>query len=252
MTRPAVWLVSPAWRRYEVTRLVLAQRARLVTELAVRGLEAVSLIVADDENLDIAREYGSQTVEAPNKALGRKCNTGLKHACDHGADYIVWVGSDDWVHPDAFNPLIDRPAPAKGERPPILLGHRIAAVDLQAGVLRRCNSPSRFGAIPWIIHRSLLEPAKFMPLRPNVDRGLDGTLIRGLKRSRVAPTFEHYDPNPVRCVDFKSATNINPYSLLSKLGDAPEESPWPVLAEHYPQDLVDLAYRTHLELLEAA
>ena len=248
--RPAVWLVSPAWRRYEVTRMVLAQRQHLITELVARGLDAHSLIVADDENLDIAREYGSQTVEAPNNALGRKWNTGLRHACEHGADYVVWVGSDDWVHPDAFDPLIGRPLPESGEMPSIMCGHRIATVDMQRGVLRRCNSPSRFGAIPWIIHRSLLERARFAPIFPNQSRGLDGTLVRGLRRHGVKEGWEHHDTHALRCVDFKSRVNLNGYELLSKLGIAPEESPWPALAEHYPQELVDMARRTHLQLRE--
>ena len=88
-----------------MTRLALAQRRWLCDELAARGLDANCVIVADDENLDIAREYGFDTVEVDNRGLGRRFNAGYRHAADQGADYLVHVGSDDWVHPDLFDIL---------------------------------------------------------------------------------------------------------------------------------------------------
>lgn len=231
-----------------MTELVLAQRQRLCGELASRGFDAHSLIVADDENLDIARRYGSETVEAPNRRLGEKCNIGLRHAGAAGADWIVWIGSDDWVHPDVFDPILDEPELSERSLPPILLGHRLIVLDLKRGVLRRSSSPSRFGAIPWIIHRRRLERVGFAPLRRDLGRGLDGALIRGLKKARVAPAWHYYNPHEFRCVDFKSEVNLNSYELVSRLGVQPEEPAWEALAERYPADLVERARRTHLEM----
>lgn len=250
MDRPSVWFVSPAFRRFAVTRLVLAQRQRLIGELAGRGLDAHSLVVADDENLDIARDYGAVGVEHPNLPLGAKCNAGLRYACEQGADWIVWIGSDDWVHADCFDPLVDEYANAPRNRTrPILLGHRIAAVDLATGKLRRLRHGTRFGVIPWIVPRQLLTRSEFEPVRPQSNRGLDGALIRGMNRSRSRPTFHYHTPHDLRAVDFKTDTNLNTYDAISRaLGVGPEEPAWAALEEHYPADLVAMARDTHQEL----
>lgn len=248
MDRPQVWIVSPAWRRYSVTRLVLAQRADLAAELAARGLDIHNAIVADDENLDIAREYGAVALKAPNRPLGAKCNVGLRYAGEQGADWVVWIGSDDWVHADVFDPILAADTAPHRTRP-ILNGHRLAAVDLITGRLRRLRSPSRFGAIPWIVPRALLKPCGWEPVKPDSNRGLDGALIRGMRGYRVKPEFHFYNPHDLRCVDFKTDTNLNGYSKLGKaLGMAPEEDAWPALTEHYPSHLVEMARSTHLEL----
>src|SRR5205085_1379884 len=44
-----VWIVTPAWRRYAVTELVLAQWGWLRDHLAPRGLAVSAVVVADDE-----------------------------------------------------------------------------------------------------------------------------------------------------------------------------------------------------------
>src|SRR4051812_9717831 len=96
-----VGLVIPAWRRYAVTRLCLAQKQHLVAALAARGITCHVVVVADDDNLDIAASYGFATVEQQN-VLGRKVNDGFQHCWERGADYVAFVGSDDWVHEDAL------------------------------------------------------------------------------------------------------------------------------------------------------
>lgn len=243
----SVWIVSPAHGRFAVTRLALEQRRRLCQDLAARGLDAQMLITAEDENLDIAREYGALAVETPNKPLGRKCNTGLRRAAEEGADWVVWIGSDDWLHPDVFDPLPFQPAGA--ER--ILIGHRLAVVDLASGRLMRCSSPSKYGAIPWIVPRRMLEPSGFQPVQPHLARGLDGALIRGIRLSRAPLEWHALDPHDFRCVDFKSARNITPFDRLTVHATGPLEDPWPALTERYPADLVEMARRTHLDLQEA-
>jgi glycosyltransferase involved in cell wall biosynthesis len=246
----SVCIVSPAWGRLDITRLVLSQRQRLCVELASRGIEARSLIVADDENLEIAAEYGCDTLEAPNRPLGGKCNLGFRHALEREPDYIVWVGSDDWIHPDVFQPLFDRSRDDLASV--IIAGHHLAVVDMHTGTLQRCSSPSRYGAIPWIIDSRLftMHP-KLQPIQSELCRGLDGALLRGLRRSRIPFTFVMHDPHDFRCVDFKSSQNITPYEGFAKnLGIGDPELAWNALLEHYSFDLVDAARRVHERLTE--
>lgn len=238
----SVCILSAAWQRFDVTRLVLEQRQRMCVELAARGVDAGMLIVADDENLEIAAEYGSETVEAPNKPLGAKWNAGLHHAAEM-FDWICWVGSDDWIHPSVFDPIIDT-APA--ERAQIYSGRRLAIVDLRAGRLQRLESPSPFGAIPWLLDARLIRNAirrqngtRIGPLKPNENRGLDGALIRGIRLGRVNFSWDFSDQSDFRCVDFKTRTNITPFEGLARnLGVGDPEPAWTTLADHFPADLV--------------
>ena len=253
-------MVSPAWRRYEVTRLVLAERRWLCDRLAERGWHATSVVVADDENLEIAREYGFDTVEMGNDDLGAKFNAGYRHAAKEGADVFVHVGSDDWVHPDVFGILADvdlekppSPVPSPGRpvvyrRAPQAVGQRrIAVVHLADGVLRQCRVLGNYGCIPWLIPRGALAPSKFAPIQPGLGRGIDGALVRGMA-SR--PNWVFQDAQPEWCVDFKTDLNLTPYRWLAdSIGDGPDLDAWETLAGWYPADLVAMARDTHELLL---
>lgn len=244
--RPSVWLVSPAYGRFAVTRLALAQRAHLATVLATRGVDCQSVIIADDENLEIAREYGMRTLELSNDGLGRRFNAGFEFAAGEGADWLVHIGSDDWLHPDAFAPITN--GHAKQDR--IIAGTRIAFVDLLSGVMRPVMLNGPHGVIPWIVPRAMMAKAAFRPIREERMRGIDGFLIRGLKaKTRVQWLF--HDASDYARVDFKSNVGINTYATLpSSFSRGPKLDPWPLLAEHYPAELVDLARRTSLGFQE--
>lgn len=197
------------------------------------------MIVADDANLEIAREHGFATVEMGNDYLGARFNAGIRYACVEGnADYVVHIGSDDWAHPDLFDDLAG----------PLVVGtgRRIALVDLEHGVAQVCHVRGQYGVIPWILPRAVLEPSGFEPCLREQLRGIDGSLVRGLT-SR--PEWRFHDPHDLARVDFKSAVNITSYSALRSIATGVEiADPWARLAEIYPADLVTLARETH-ELL---
>lgn len=229
----SVCIFSAAWRRFDVTRLVLKQRQRLCVELAAGGVDATNLIAADDENREIAAEYGCATLETPNEPLGRKCSKGLRHAADL-ADWVCWVGSDDWIHPDVFEPLLDR----HGELV-VVTGRRLAVVDLATGVLQIISSPSKYGAIPWLIDSRLLRTNR-PAIRPDLPRGLDGALIRGIRLARKPFAVVEHDPHPFRCIDFKSDLNLSPFhGLVENLALGRPADAWDALSAWFPTDLVD-------------
>lgn len=239
--RPSVWFVSPAHGRFGVTRLALAQRVHAISELREQGIDAHGVIVACDENLEIAAEFGFDTLDVPNAHLGKRFNAGIAYACRLGADFIAHIGSDDWMHPDCFAHL---PAPDT-----ILSGRKIAVVDLEAGKLRRLNVNGRHGVIPWIVPRALLEPSGYRPIKPEKRRGIDGSLVRGVTRGGQ-PRWLFHDPHDFARIDWKSSANITPYELVSRnLGMGPEiAAPWRQLEEFYPPELVRQAVELHHEL----
>jgi glycosyltransferase involved in cell wall biosynthesis len=248
-----VWLVSPAWQRYAVTRMVLEQRRWMCDTLAARGLTANSVIVADDENLDIAEELCFPTVEKDNSDLGERFNAGYKFAAEQGADVFVHVGSDDWVHPDVFNilttfdiesdPPMPDPTPGKPvvwRRGPIVIAQRrLTLVELYRGAGQRCFVHGRWGCIPWLIPRRVMEAERFTPIPKGHMRGIDGALVRGL---RTRPTWTFQDAPDEWLVDWKTSWNVTPYKgVAGTLGVGAEEDPWAMLAEFYPHHLIQMA-----------
>lgn len=256
-----VVFVSPAWSRYAVTRLALAQRAVLCDMLAGRGHETECVIVADDDNLDIAREFGFDTVMQNNDFLGRKFNDGFCRARDLGADLIVVLGSDDWMHISLFDVLPD-PAPPMPDlsddlpvftwngSPEAITGTQIALVDLPGGRATRWSTSGRSGVIPWIFPACAFEPSGYRPVAETQQKGTDFSLLAGLG---VRPEWVWVDPHPYARVDFKSDVNLNPYWSDSRAGTGiVDDHPWDALADLYGEELAEMAYETHGELAVVA
>lgn len=247
-----LWFVSPAWRRFDVTRLALEQRAHLCGVLAARGIDAQGVVVADDDNLDIAREHGFETVEQNNDYLGRRFNDGIEYACNEGgATVVVLIGSDDWAHESVFDrlpvenpdppvPTAEEPSVSWREAPEIVAGRTITLVDLLTGRLARCRRDRGNGTIPWLIHRAALEPSAFRPIRETQQIGTDQALVSGLG---IRPQWVYTDPHDLARVDFKSDTNLNRFdSIVATIGVGPVETdPWSLLADWYPLGLVNKA-----------
>ena len=216
------------------------------------------MVVADDDNLDIAESFGFVPLERPNDELGRKFNDGIEYAVKAlDADLVAVVGSDDWVHEDLFDRLplpvapspdwemVEGPVVWREGAPEIITGRSLAFVDLRSGTLRRCQVAGT-GAIPWIIPRAALEPSDCRPVNETQQRGIDFSLRTGLK---VRPVWVDIDPHDLCRVDFKSATNLNAFDEITHTtGHAGDEDAWVALRERYPDDLVELAVATSDEL----
>lgn len=254
-----VCLVSPAWQRYEVSDLCFAQRRWLLDELAARGIEATAVVIADDDNLDIARGYGLDTIDFPNdRGLGAKFNIGFKHAYDSGADYTIHIGSDDWVHPKWFGPLaglrdMPLPEPTPGQPvvmnvgPRVLTAGQLDVVHLPTQMALTFHKRRMWGVVPWALPRELFERQGFELVEPGIMKGVEGSMAG--RMGGVA--FVHHDL-PHVCVDFKSDTNVTSFERLWKLPDHPElPDPFDELRKHYPVELVDKAEALSEELIPA-
>lgn len=221
-----LWFITPCFKRYDLTAICLEQRQRVIADLAGSGIEAQCVVVADDANLDTARSLGFAIVERDNLWLGRRFNDGIEYAAQHGAEYIVPIGSDSWVDPaylaGRLNPAVTRTS----DFYTVVEGNRLCQASVRDGK----------GAGPYVFHRSLLEP-HFRPARDYIRRGVDGSTIRGL---RTEPTWRYRNLHPLQYVGFRSQPQITPYERIrDRWGVAEFEDPWPMLAEHYPADLVE-------------
>lgn len=222
------------------------------------------VVVADDENLDLAQEHGFVGLDVANDQLGKKWNDGIEFACrDLDADLVAVVGSDDWVHPDVFDVIprafIPEPEPDDGVAViwdpdgvhEAVTGREITLVDLATSRMRCCVPRGRFGVIPFVFPRSALERCSFRPLPDGASYGLDGLMIAGLGHR---PSWIFHDPHPLARVDFKSSVNLNTYDQITRsVGAGPEVlEPWDALAELYPIEIVDMARELSADLAVAA
>ena len=76
-------------------------------------------------------------------------------------------------------------------------------------------------------------------------RGMDGELVRGLRRVHASGQWVFHDPHDLARVDFKTGENINAFDDMP---GTTTRTPWATLGERYPAHLVELARVTHLEL----
>lgn len=222
----SLWFVTPAYRRYDLTAVCLEQRQRVIAQLKRNGIEAHCVVVADDDNLDIARSLGFEVVEQNNDWLGRKFNDGMAHAAAQGAEWIVPIGSDSWIDPWYFVPL---------SKPDVTLtSAKYAAVTFDR--LAELHVGNR-GAGPYIFHRSTLEPTKFRPARDDINRYVDSSTVAGL-----SVDWKNRDLHPLQYIGFRGEPHLTPYDRLWKAWGVRESTePWDELARHYPHDLVERA-----------
>jgi hypothetical protein len=223
--------VVPAYRRFALTRVCLRQLARTCEALAEHDIEATAVVIADDENLDVAELLGFATVRRENRPLGRKFNDGIELACRYlGAEYVTCIGTDNWVVPELVAQLPE---------PWTIMAHRLVTLVHESGrkmVPLRVSYPGGDGVRTY--PRDLLEPLGFRPADEDRSRAID-TSIRDRLRLRE---YAYFDLHPLQIVGFQSADEqLNGYRELRAAFGCGEElrDPFERLAEHYPQEAVE-------------
>jgi hypothetical protein len=239
----SLWFVVPAHGRVDLTAICLRQLARTCETLADNGLEATAVVIADDENLDGARELGFATVEQSNEWLGMKWNDGYQLACDprfnpHPADYVTPFGTDDWIDPAL---LLDGAMPADGE---IRCCRRSAVVSEDGRRLAKLTITYPGGDGVRIWPAALLARVGYRPAEEHRRRGIDtsalGNVTAALGRP---PKMVYHDLHALQIVDWKSpSAQLNSYAAClsdSRIAAAEITDPWDALTEHYPTEAIE-------------
>lgn len=188
------------------------------------GISAHSVVVADDENLDLARSRGFEVVERDNRWLGRKFNDGIEFALSHGATWIVPMGSDSWIDPAYFDGLSDERA---------LTGRQYAIVEAD-----RMLEVSVDLVGPHVIPRRFFEQSGPRPAREQLRRGFDRSLLDAIHPVE----WQQVDLHALQYIGFRGERHITTYAKVRQaLGGTERSDPWEVLAERYPIGLVNRA-----------
>ena len=229
----SLYFITPAWQRYELSEVCFEQRKRVIDTLGERGIEAHCVVIADDENVDIALSKGFEVVKQNNDGLGRKVNDGYDAAASQGAEWMIFIGSDSWIDPAFIAPLPTDPPNLVRSSP------AYCAVTPDRLALLRVTHPTN-PAGPHIFHRDLLARAKYRPVADELMRNIDSRT-----NAALAPfKFSVRDVHPFQYIGFRAPPMITSYGALwNRWGIAEYDDPWSLLAEHYDADLVEAARR---------
>lgn len=212
-----------------MTRTCLETLAWTCNELEGEGVSANAVVVASDENLYTAADLGFATVDRVNSPLGRKWNDGYELACRHGgADYVVAVGSDDWVHPDLILAMLDSDATVRSTR--------LSSVVSEDGCrLAPLRITYEGGDGVRMIAAETLRPLRYRPIEEDRDRAMDTSCLRRVKAQHRRVTFSYHDMSPWFVVDWKSRREqLNSYDACLEHKQGGEHDPWTELAGVYP------------------
>lgn len=228
-----IWFVTPAFRRYELSDICFAERAWAIEELKKSGVDAHCVVVANDDNIDLAKKYGFETVSRNNRWLGRRFNDGHEYAAQHGATHVVPVGSDSWVDPILYKNL-----PADDE---LLLSHYYSLVH-GSGTKRAELWIHSFIGVSFIIPTALLKTVKNRPCGDYMSRGCDTSTYNNLVSTQsVTLTYQRF--HRMEITAFHSPPPIPQVSsyegLVAKYLLKETEHPFEPLKKVYPADLVD-------------
>ena len=175
----------------------------MCNELAANGIKADCVVIADDENLDIAKQYGFHTVERDNEFLGRRFNDGHELAGKLGFDFSTPVGSDMFLDSELFFRLEDKFTITNYYAIVRKDGGNIATMFVDWGILQ-------------IIPTRMMKSMDYRPCAEDIKRGCDTSARNRIKNRTPGKILE-----PVRkkahqfeCISFQSKQQITSYQGL--------------------------------------
>jgi hypothetical protein len=229
-----LWFIMPANGREDLARVCLRQLRRTCDLLEGYGIRASAVVIADDGNLETADGLGFATVERDNKPLGRKFNDGYELAGMAGVDYMVPLGSDDWVDPHWVGAVLPPDDTMRCSR-----GLAMVSPDREQVAL--LDVPHVGGHGIRVIPRAMLEPCGFRPAGEDRDRAVDVSVLRGIGRSLgQLPRIDYFELHPYQVVDRKSPANqLNTLEMCHPYQVRVLPDPFGRLARFYPVDAID-------------
>ncbi len=195
--------IMPAYKRYALSTITFKQRAWLCEQLSSPNFHAEVLVLADDDNLDIAEDNGFIIKEVDNSSLGKRFNDGHEWAADQGFDYVSPVGSDMFIAPSVYANLN---------------GSFIATTQYTA--IKKTGKRRADMLIPWgvlqIIPVSMMKDVDYRPCDDTLRTGCDTSTrinIGAPVTRRLGQTLE--------CVSFQSKENqITKFTGLARKTNA--------------------------------
>ena len=266
MRRDERLVSTPAFQRYDLSRIVFEQRAAAIKKLNDAGYEANSVVVADDENLDIARSFGFLVVERDNEWLGQRFNDGYQAAVENGADYVFPIGSDSWCDPQF---IIDALRKSDHALEALLGGDKSLRLDVlqdndaicsrhytrinPSGTVRRQMWVPVLQGVSYLIPAKALAKVGNRPCQDQIRRGCDGSTWQNLSRAaNIRAVWS--EAHRLETTSFESWPQITAFDKLGGRwgrGDVVDDI-WPDVRQLYGHDLVDKVVEFYRQRVEMA
>jgi hypothetical protein len=212
----------------------MRQLRRTCDTLTAEGVEATCVVIGDDGNLETARALGFGTVRRNNSFVSRKFNDGIQLACDprynkRPADYVVPIGSDDWVDHRMFLNLPDRDT---------MVGFRHVSFVREDGLeISTAFLDNLGGSGIRIYPRQLMKAVEYRPADEDRPRGCDTSILVNLMRQHGGRmNVDHQYVHNHQIVDWKTrGTQLNTYDeIIRRRKRATGGDPFVELAGVYP------------------
>ena len=301
----SLWFVVPAHGRLELSRICLRQLRRTCDALAENGIKATAVVVADDGNLETAREVGFGTVERDNQFVSRRFNDGVQAAFDpynpapggesglgryevigsreyrgngrgsvfeakippgperravlrgdirllsrvtatippgaltmpdnsQPADYVVMIGSDDWVD---WRILLNLPEPDE------IVGFQYCSFVREDGIEMTKTFLDYVGGCGIRIYpRPVMASAGFRPADEALRRGCDTSIRNNLLDADANLRIMHVVTDPRQIVDWKTpGQQLNDYRQIRARHSrkASVSDPFEDLADVFPAEALE-------------
>ena len=95
-----ILLYVAIWKRPEITRRHMQNVKRLVSYDPSRFQITPFYVVSEDWAETLCKEFGYRFHRTDNDPLGRKMNEGLRQFVDEQHDFLLGLGSDDFIDPE--------------------------------------------------------------------------------------------------------------------------------------------------------
>ena len=176
---------------------------------------SVLCVVSTDEDNEVCKAFGFETLFYPNDPLGRKLNAGCLLALTDSPDYLMTMNSDSVVRKELF----DYYKPYFERREKYFGVDRLTFVDSQTGQAKDYTYDFTILGVAKCIRADVVAESFhalgcFYP--DNQNRGLDNKMMDNMIRIKAWPVMVQYGGQLV--FDVKSEINIWPYSHFKNRG----------------------------------
>ena len=209
-------IVTPIWRRPELTKAFLNYYAEMETEHEILRFVVYSRDDPDFGNCDTGHEGWApeRTILTtyPNKPRGDKLNRAFDMAEGH-ADAVVLIPSDDFFLPSYFDYLAEKMEDYEAVRM-----NSFYFLDATSGKMIYSDAVN-IGA-GYCFRRDLLDRMDWKVIRGDQDSRIDTFMFQRVRQYLSAPSAEYIEKNikdqDVGGVDVKTADNVNSFEYLEK------------------------------------
>ena len=230
-----VFIVTPAWKRFNVSRVVFSNFNWIRKSLS-KSINIQVVIIANDLNLNIAKEFGFHTVVSPNHFLGEKFNDGYEFAFKHGADIVIPVGSDSLISPGIIKRGVKL---SKVNNIVFSSMHSVIREDgRMIGNIKTASAKNRSnkGAL-WLYRRDVMSKVGFRPCDNRIKKGCDRSTLKSLVDKKTK--FILNDINFYQHVGIKSKNHqICKYHDYKAQFVSQVAEPFEILKKYYPKNTI--------------